>query len=417
VLALSVGAHFCAAVFLAWLANWLGLRRWRHTRGAHWTERARLLWPARITALLNIFVIPFLLVEAHKALGLASAESWGANAFAGFLGVLLAGYAMDQETYPNLCFRTWFHQASAVWALQLGSLLVLITGGALMPAEPGWKMAAIVVLYLVLHLSLQFGLLIQYFRLLKFVRPAGERLQRIIDETASRDSVHVRATWQMGGVHAQALAFPTTREMMFTDRLLEICSDHELAAICQHELAHLKESRIVLLGRLAGSFRLFGFLFFTPLIRWLGAGGLLVPFLWFMTVSKFSNMLSQRMEKRADTDATRSQAAAGVYAQALEKLYESNQVPAVLRGKARTHPHLYDRLLAAGVTPDYERPRPPGRITAPGLVYTTILVVLFSSGVFRQPAEPWMPNPAEPGPELPSQTAPAVPDEGPGSRD
>ena len=29
-------------------------------------------------------------------------------------------------------------------------------------------------------------------------------------------------------------------------------------------------------------------------------------------------------------------------------------MPAVLSGKKQSHPDLYDRMLAAGVTPDYE---------------------------------------------------------------
>lgn len=36
-----------------------------------------------------------------------------------------------------------------------------------------------------------------------------------------------------------------------------------------------------------------------------------------------------------------------------------NLIPAVLRGG--THPSLYDRVVAAGKTPDYARPKPPTR--------------------------------------------------------
>jgi hypothetical protein len=37
-----------------------------------------------------------------------------------------------------------------------------------------------------------------------------------------------------------------------------------------------------------------------------------------------------------------------------------------MRGNNMVHPHLYDRMLAAGVTPDYPRPQPPGRMAWPG---------------------------------------------------
>ena len=45
----------------------------------------------------------------------------------------------------------------------------------------------------------------------------------------------------------------------------------------------------------------------------------------------------------------------GTYARALARLYEDNLAPAVMP-KETTHPHLYDRLVAAGVTPDFPRP-------------------------------------------------------------
>ena len=53
-------------------------------------------------------------------------------------------------------------------------------------------------------------------------------------------------------------------------------------------------------------------------------------------------------------------ARAGTYARALEKIYEANLLPVVLREK-RVHPDLYDRLVAAGATPAYARPKPPPR--------------------------------------------------------
>ena len=90
----------------------------------------------------------------------------------------------------------------------------------------------------------------------------------------------------------------------------------------------------------------------------------------------FSRQLSQRMEKRADALARQEQTGDGIYARTLEKLYQANQMPAVMPRGRRTHPHLYDRMLAAGLTPDYPRPAPPGRITLPGWVIIAGIVVM-----------------------------------------
>jgi len=58
-----------------------------------------------------------------------------------------------------------------------------------------------------------------------------------------------------------------------------------------------------------------------------------------------------------------------VYAPALEKLYRENQLPAVNINDRQTHPHLYDRMLAAGITPNYPRPGRPKKMTWVGTVY------------------------------------------------
>ncbi len=84
-----------------------------------------------------------------------------------------------------------------------------------------------------------------------------------------------------------------------------------------------------------------------------------------LLLSIFARKLSQRMETRADLVATENQSEAGAYASALEKLYRTNQIPAVTPRK-RTHPHLYDRLLAAGITPNYPRPKAPAKFAWTG---------------------------------------------------
>jgi hypothetical protein len=67
----------------------------------------------------------------------------------------------------------------------------------------------------------------------------------------------------------------------------------------------------------------------------------------------------------------------------LEKIYQANQLPAVMRGNNMVHPHLYDRMLAAGVTPDYPRPQPPGRMAWPGWAVLLIPCALFAWMMLR----------------------------------
>jgi hypothetical protein len=52
-------------------------------------------------------------------------------------------------------------------------------------------------------------------------------------------------------------------------------------------------------------------------------------------------------------------------------------MPAGMPGKRQVHPHLYDRLLAAGVTPDYPRPKPPTSLHwTTGLMYAVLVILV-----------------------------------------
>ena len=88
------------------------------------------------------------------------------------------------------------------------------------------------------------------------------------------------------------------------------------------------------------------------------------------------------LEKRADSAGTAHEGEAGTYARALEKLYEVNLMPAVTRSWLPTHPHLYDRLLAAGIQPDYPRPKPPSRWRAKVAMTLLFLITLVCTSLW-----------------------------------
>ena len=341
-----------------WLINHIGLVSWRKSPQAHWTEQARLLWPVRIAAAVNMFLIPAILQLAQELIAPVPQYFMYANGTAAFVGAMVGGYPLVRTIFPAYAFTVWLREAVIGWSLKAAFLVALILAGVLMPAEPGWPMAVVVAVYAAFHLSLQLGLLLAIARRFRFVHSTGERLQRIVAAQSALMSMPAPVVWEMDGKLANAFALPLTRELVVSRRLLDICDDAELGAVCVHELAHLGESRMVRAGRLLASFQFFPLIFIRPLSH-LGDGlGVLLAFVALWLVGLFSRKLSQRMEVRADAEATRRQADEGVYARALEKLYQANLLPAVNVNNRQTHPHLYDRLTAAGITPGYDRPRP-----------------------------------------------------------
>jgi Zn-dependent protease with chaperone function len=178
---------------------------------------------------------------------------------------------------------------------------------------------------------------------------------------------------------ANAMALPLTRELLFTIRLMEICDDDELSAICAHELAHLTESKGVVFLRVAGSLLWFPALFIRPIVHSFGLTGLVILPL-SLGASPLVRRLSRRLEKRADRVATDQPGDTSVYARALEKLYCENQMPAV-NGPHKTHPHLYDRMLAAGIQPGFQRPKPPDEVSwIYGLLWFGMVIVMGVAG-------------------------------------
>jgi Zn-dependent protease with chaperone function len=371
---LLIFSHFAGASLLAWLANWIGLIPWR---------RARLLWPARVTAITDIFLIPVVMGLGHQVVSDGTADGWIVTGLASCSGALFGSYPFDHEIFPQLRFRDWLYEATAGWGLRLGIWLALITAIVLMPAELGWETLAVAGAYLIFHFAMQWGLAVKFLRWVRFARPANERLHRIVEEAGARIGVKSPATWLMGGVRALAFALPTTRELLFSERLLEICPDEEVSTICAHEMAHLNESKATLAGRLLGSLSLFPLIFIIPMIHAFELGFVIPPLLALL-IGRFARRLSQRMEKRADQIAAVNQLNEGVYARALEKLYRENQLPAVNVNDRQTHPHLYDRMLAAGVTPDYPRPDRPKKTTWMGTVYACAPGLLLALLVMRR---------------------------------
>jgi len=93
--------------------------------------------------------------------------------------------------------------------------------------------------------------------------------------------------------------------------------------------------------------------------------------------------LSRKLESRADQMAKSNEGDAGTYARALTRLYEDGLLPAVSPKNQTTHPHLYDRILAAGVTPDFPRPASAVSMAWYGYLFTTTLGLLFAAFAIR----------------------------------
>jgi hypothetical protein len=85
----------CIGFFLAFGLNWLALIPWRRSVGKHWTERARLLYPALVSMELKALLIPLFL--GFISYIIVPEINFFLVGLMGFLGVLLAKFFCSRE--------------------------------------------------------------------------------------------------------------------------------------------------------------------------------------------------------------------------------------------------------------------------------------------------------------------------------
>lgn len=383
-----VGLPVLAACFgLAWssarLGEALALRGYRKLApGAPWVERARWSFPARSVVLQNFLLAPLALggavaLRVAPGLGLAPVV-WG----------MLAGLAAGLGASRVLNRLEWRlagggrpGRGVTVRGLLVTPVLAtvwLMLG--LVPHRWGWPAAGVIALGAGLMTAHAAGGLAVVLRWLGRAHPASPRLAAAVDRAAASMGVRPRAVWELDSPNANALVWPSWGLVVFTRPALEVLDDDGLAAVAAHELGHLSESPAVFLSRLAGPYLVVASVAGIPLAGSYGLGvGLGPPVVMIAGLTALA-AVARRMEVRSDRLATSQEGtavAAGAYARALAAIYEHDLIPAVTRARRPVHPHLYDRLTAAGSPPDYPRPEPPPRDRVASLPLVALLIGCF----------------------------------------
>ncbi|MCP4806183.1 MAG: M48 family metalloprotease [Proteobacteria bacterium] len=344
-------------------------------RDLHWTERARLDWTARRTAGLGLLVALLFSVGAvfwmsRDATSLDDGVLLAGLTIAAWLSsrwlvvrreLALSAPGADVSTFKRgrraLSLSLYGH----VYGLLL---LALASGWAPLQVAPLW-LAIGVALVLVfsrgagVDMSSWFG----------GASPATGELLALV--RARPGGEHVRSVHILEVHHANAMAFPLSGRLAVTRGLLEHLDEAGLAGILDHELGHLAEPRKVILVRVLSVLSLVPLILAVPLVTQLNPWSLGVLVVVVFMILRLGQRMRKRMEERADAHAHEGDPAA--YARGLEALHRANGTPAVL-GKP-PHPDLYDRMIAAGVQPDWPKPEAPSK-WRPRLVVAGVTVAL-----------------------------------------
>lgn len=369
--------------------------------GAPWTERARRTYPMRrVLSVFSMFVALTPAALAYFALQRTLPPAERRLVAACVLAPSLLGMELVRARVESRVHRRrigllrWLAFKTTWLPILAPHLLVALASAALLPHAFTGGACALAALSLVLLLASATGVAWIPLRALGVIRRAPPRLLAAVERASARTGVRPRAVHLVptfGVPVANAFALPALRHVAFTEEALALLDDEALTAIAAHELGHVDEPRAVAWGRSALALMLAPIAVAPVVHAALGLPGLLATFLVAALATRAFRGLAQKFERRADDVARGAGAETGardalVYASALERVYERNLAPAVMAGAEGTHPHLYDRLVAAGATPAYARPAPPTqqRELALGLCvlvgFSVACVVAFGAG-------------------------------------
>ena len=343
------------------LLNYFASRAWRKATQSHWTEQARLLYPARHSVPVNLILIG----GCGVLFGLGYTRPTPALlliALAAFIGAVIGTFPFERKIFRELTWRSWLTQALQGWGSRILLFGPIVLISVLMPDAWNWQVPVIALLFAIFYLW--FGS-VGYFQVLiwlKLLKPADTQTIKLLDPCFNTTNLRPRAVWVMQAPLALAFAVPTRNELLFTDSFLTRLDPEDIRAVTYHELAHLTEDKLTVARRLLGLLIFYPFIFLRPLGATWGLPGFIPIYAVFGLLLYLNIRIGKKMEHRADSEAILRQTDEGSYARALEKLYHINLIPAVMPSHGQIHPHLYDRMLAAGVTPNFPRPKPPGTL-------------------------------------------------------
>jgi Zn-dependent protease with chaperone function len=364
---LYLPAAFLISLIALWAGATLALRPLRKAGPTDWVERARLSYPARrgsLRAALVLAVLFGVLAFAHA--GPVNRVRGGPflvlAGLASYAGSLLVLYRVARRVRPSpWTAGAWLRGQLVLLLVFSPHFLVLLALIALMPDTFIAWVVTLLALGAVALVWLARGGGLSLAAAARLARRPSPRLAAAVEQAVARVGARPGKVYELRARYANALVFPLSGRLAFTEGLLARLDDDEVTAVCAHELAHLTEPRRVAYYRLAPLTLTLvlplallittpqGLIVFEVAVL---AGGLLTV---------LGVRLSRRLERRADELGRAHEGEPGTYARALARIYEVNLVPPVTAGLGATHPHLYDRLVAACDAPAYERPKRPPR--------------------------------------------------------
>lgn len=373
-------------------------------------RRARLFGFRRAAFLVGLVQIQIAWMVGMSSVGpelVASPDaplSYGAGALAALVAFVSGGVAratIESRSSPPREVALLRLRLAPLFAgpllAALGARSLPIVDAASRTIHVGWALVALAIV----AVGVAYGGLA--LSLLTFaIRPATPEIRAMARDVATREGTSVGLVLRLptGGARlANAAAIPWARAMVVTDHIVSLLDPEALRAVLAHEAGHLSEKPIVGLARLsAATLLIYSLTCGIPLASCtpdvslsphpfssssipVGVPILIAVIVFGLVSLLLVRRLARRMEERADAHAMATVGGLPL-ARALRAIGDDAEMPLVTEAK-RTHPDLWDRLVALGDDPG---PRPTPRNARPamraGALVALALVVVYGGALY-----------------------------------
>ncbi len=375
---------------LTWLLEaWLLRPLSRLRSPAHWSERARLGFPAR-TRLVSWAMTSTVLVAMAWVLWLGRLTPIGvaiAPACAILIATMLAVARVGRIVAPDRPRVTW-RGVLGLLALGPGSLVVLAVLCVVASEQFDLRTALAVVLAAAASLTWASGAPAALATRIGLFRGPSADVAALVSESASRVGVAPPPVSIAELPMANAFALVPAERLVITRAVVDELPRDALVTIVEHELTHFREPRALRVARFVSSMALVPVVLVRAAHGAWGLSGLAAIGVAISLLVLVLARVRHQLERSALPEPGDAAARGVAYARVLERIHELNGVPAVMRGFFAKQSSLYDRMIAAGAEPTFARPAPPPRLLVPLLTcFALALVSLMGTRVLLMWAE------------------------------
>ncbi len=368
ILLISIGFACFAPPVVLYVATRGPQRALRRLGEVHWTELARVRWGFlmavnKCTFFLCAGAVAVALVLGHDdfayprllalaTLGLAYVTSLAVTVR---LARDVPGPRNKDATFGQKL------KTSAAWIMLLrGPAVASLVALAIIPMDARSPWAYITVLALLVVVVWLLGPGATWApRKLGVMAPASQELAERVNSAGERAGLGPIPAYILEMPIANAFALLFGRAIGITRGLIGTLTDEQLDSVLDHEAAHLAEGRARRWAHGAAAFVP------VPILTALPVGMTFGP-IYGLALGSLSILIlvagkkvAISLETRADAAAHKVEVNEGEYAGALESLHGTNLTPAVVPAGSSPHGNLYDRMVEAGVQPNYPRPGLP----------------------------------------------------------